>query len=124
MPSHYGVLPLTACLADSYEKVATEAVRLVIGGTAFLSLFTTIPWASGCALQNYLPASILPTRRFFAQGFLAGLPVMALPAFAVPELTFSLARMSVLSWWGVSVKQKRVKTRRCACLAMRAATRG
>lgn len=100
-------------MTHSFEGTLTNTFRVVLGGTTFATLFTTLPWATACFLQSYLPASILSTRRFFVQGFLAGFPIMALPSNAVPEIMFMLSRMSADSWWKVAVKQKRVKSRRC-----------
>lgn len=104
-------------MTHSFEGTLTNTFRVVLGGTTFATLFTTLPWATACFLQSYLPASILSTRRFFVQGFLAGFPIMALPSNAVPEIMFMLSRMSADSWWKVAVKQKRVKSRRCVFIS-------
>ncbi|KAM0748928.1 hypothetical protein T439DRAFT_382026 [Meredithblackwellia eburnea MCA 4105] len=91
--------------------------RIVLGtitSSSFLSLAIGTAWSTICLFQQYLPKSFIPTKRFYLQGFLAGLWVSLVDigmngASRATDLGMYTARMAIQCAWEVWVKQGKVK---------------
>lgn len=100
-----------AMSAASYKKILSSPLssiniisKRVLSLTAILSASTGSFWGSICLLNSLLPRSTLPTKRFFINGAIGGLP------FAFLEQgrgTFTyIFRSAIYSAWATGVKRR------------------
>lgn len=91
-----------------------KAIISTISSSAFLALSIGTAWSTICLFQTYLPRSLLPTKRFYLQGFLAGLWVtlttIGASASRATELGLYTARMAIQSQWEHLVNTRKVKS--------------
>jgi hypothetical protein len=66
-------------MALSYRKTAADplaallrAAKFSVGSGAGVAGCIGAAWASICFFQEWLPGRVLPTRRFYLHGFVAG----------------------------------------------------
>ncbi|KAL8280843.1 hypothetical protein RQP46_006847 [Phenoliferia psychrophenolica] len=96
------------------ESGIYRAVLSTITSSTFLSLSIGTAWATICLFQSYLPSAFLPTKRFYMQGFIAGLWVALVDvglngAGRATDLGVYSARLALQVCWDVWVKQGKVK---------------
>lgn len=88
----------------------TGMSKKVVLMTGILSTGIATIWGSTCALNNTLPKSTLPTKRFFLSGAMSSLPFLLLSGNR-PMATSAL-RAAIESAWKTGVKRKLWKGRR------------
>ncbi|KAK4697199.1 hypothetical protein P7C70_g8248, partial [Phenoliferia sp. Uapishka_3] len=96
------------------ESGVYHAVASTITSSAFVSLSIGTAWSTICLFQAYLPRSFLPTRRFYIQGFLAGLWVSLVNfgaggASRATDLGMYAARLAIQCFWEGRVKRGKIR---------------
>lgn len=91
------------------EEGIYRALLSTITSSAFLSLSLGTAWSTICLFQHCLPNHFLPTKRFYLQGFLAGLWVSLVGAGRSTDLGLYSARLALQTWWEVLVKSGKVR---------------
>ena len=76
--------------------------------TTFITMAIGTSWASICLFQHLLPASFLPTKRFYLAGLLGGLWAFVDRKKGRGRFLYS-TRLSIESAWKVAVKHGYVK---------------
>lgn len=96
----------------SPETAVSSALSSTITSAASLSLSIGTAWSTICLFQHYLPNNFIPTKRFYLQGFLAGLWSYILPVQRATDLGMYTARMAIQTAWDVGVIQRKWRNRR------------
>ncbi|ORY89796.1 hypothetical protein BCR35DRAFT_300285 [Leucosporidium creatinivorum] len=91
------------------EEGIYRALLSTITSSAFLSLSLGTAWSTICFFQHYLPGHFIPTKRFYLQGFLAGLWVRLVGAQRSTDLGLYSARLAIQCAWDVLVQKGRVQ---------------
>jgi len=76
--------------------------------TTFITMAVGTSWTSICLFQHLLPASFLPTQRFYLSGLLGGLWAFVDRKKGRGRFLYS-TRLSIESAWKVAVKHRYVK---------------
>ncbi|KAK4054664.1 hypothetical protein OIO90_003476 [Microbotryomycetes sp. JL221] len=104
-----GMLTRWKKLLRQPEELIYNATLSTLSSSAFLSLSLGTAWGTICAFQHYIPNKLLPTKRFYIQGFLAGLWVSLVPAARRVDLGLYSMRIALQCAWDVAVSRNRVK---------------
>ncbi|KAK0551458.1 hypothetical protein OC846_002013 [Tilletia horrida] len=75
-------------------------------------------WSLVCFFQHYLPRSFIPKYRYFLNGLIASIWILAVPTARRSELGNYVGRLSLRSSWDVLVKKRKVKPVRNGELAL------
>ena len=78
--------------------------RLILTTTISISASIGTSWGMICFFQNFLPRHVLPTKRWFWGGFVAGMPAFLMRETGRSQFLYSL-RTSLLSLWKVGTKK-------------------
>ncbi|KAK4054215.1 hypothetical protein OIV83_001241 [Microbotryomycetes sp. JL201] len=104
-----GMLTRWKKLMKRPEEAIYNATLSTLSSSAFLSLALGTAWGTICAFQHYLPGKVLPTKRFYLQGFLAGLWVLLVPASRRIDLGLYSLRIALQCAWDVAVSRGRAR---------------
>ncbi|KAM0789497.1 hypothetical protein ACM66B_000316 [Microbotryomycetes sp. NB124-2] len=107
--SFVGMLTRWKKLMKQPEEAIYNATLSTVSSSAFLSLALGTAWGSICAFQHYLPGRLLPTKRFYVQGFLAGLWVWLVPAARRVDLGLYSLRIALQCAWDVAVSRGKAR---------------
>ncbi len=116
----------------SYKKVLKDpetalfkfALAVVQGATVISGSIGTA-WGLTCFFQHRLPRTFLPTARYFFNGFLSSVFVLAVPEARRAQLGSYVTRQSLDAAWGVGKRRgwwKRVRQGETVLLALGLAT--
>ncbi|KAL9936762.1 hypothetical protein V8E36_003997 [Tilletia maclaganii] len=67
-------------------------------------------WSLVCFFQHYLPRSFMPRYRYFLNGLLSAIWILAVPTARRSDLGNYVGRLSLQSSWDLAVKKKKVKS--------------
>ena len=98
----FSLLKYKSLLAHPISSVNALSKR-IISMTAVLSTAVGSTWGSVCLLNSLLPRRVLPTKRFFLSGAIAGMPFAFLGDSRGHFLYFF--RMALYSAWKAGVKR-------------------
>lgn len=96
-----------------WKDPETEIFKVVVAtlqGATLISGSIGTAWAMTCLLQQYLPKNFMPRSRFFLNGLVAGVWILAVPKHRRRELGLYVGRMSALSSWHILEKRGKVKS--------------
>ncbi|CCF53788.1 uncharacterized protein UHO2_00878 [Ustilago hordei] len=93
----------------SYKKVSKDpetalfkfALAVVQGATVISGSIGTA-WGLTCFFQRYLPRTVLPTKRYFLNGFLSSVFILAVPKARRAQLGSYVTRQSLDAGFGVA----------------------
>lgn len=109
----FGILIRHKKFLKDPEEGVFKGILATLTNSAFLSLALGTAWGTICLFQQYLPSNFIPTKRFYLQGFLAGLWVSLVTiggnASRATDLGMYSARLAVNCAWKVATKNKAVK---------------
>lgn len=96
----------------SYRKVIKDpetalfkfALAVVQGATVISGSIGTA-WGLTCFFQHYLPRTFLPTKRYFLNGFLSSVFILAVPKARRAQLGSYVTRQSLDASWGVGKRR-------------------
>ncbi|EST09712.1 Transmembrane protein [Kalmanozyma brasiliensis GHG001] len=96
----------------SYKKVLKDpetalfrfALAVVQGATVISGSIGTA-WGLTCFFQQYLPRTFLPTTRYFLNGFLSSVFILAVPKARRAQLGSYVTRQSLDAAWGVGKRR-------------------
>ncbi|CAO1630559.1 unnamed protein product [Sympodiomycopsis kandeliae] len=93
---------------DPETELFKVFVAILQGATVITGSIGTA-WSMTCFLQQYLPRTFLPRARFFLNGLVSGIFILAVPKARRRELGLYVARMSAGSTWQILEKKGKVK---------------
>lgn len=95
-------------LKDPETALFKFALAVVQGATVISGSIGTA-WGLTCFFQQYLPRTLLPTARYFFNGFLSSIFILAVPSARRAQLGSYVARQSLDAAYGVAKKRSYLK---------------
>ncbi|EPQ32155.1 uncharacterized protein PFL1_00352 [Pseudozyma flocculosa PF-1] len=92
------------------ETALFKYAKAVVQGATVISGSIGTAWALTCFFQKYLPRTFLPRSRYFLNGVLSSVFILAVPRARRAQLGSYVTRQSLASTWGILKKQGKVKS--------------
>ncbi|KAK0525469.1 hypothetical protein OC834_003341 [Tilletia horrida] len=96
-------------LAKDPETAIFRFLLATIQGATVITGSISTAWSLVCFFQHYLPRSFIPRYRYFLNGLLSAVWILAVPTRRRSELGNYVGRLSLQSSWDLAVKKKKVK---------------
>ncbi|KAE8225469.1 hypothetical protein CF319_g1795 [Tilletia indica] len=97
-------------VAKDPETALFRFLLSTIQGATVITGSISTAWSLICFFQHYLPRSFIPRYRYFLNGLIASVWILAVPTRRRSELGNYVGRLSMQSSWELAVKKKKVKS--------------